>query len=335
MKESIEKGPDAKERAESIPERGSHTGIVFDLRRHGVRYPTTLSEEEKAAGGQPGQLMPEGVTATQEMVGRETERVGSFLSIQTNDIEVIGSPAGPTDASGMQRALRTADVAGQKLEEEGKGTYSHNPQPSPLLSYDTMTYFQPGNEAYPHEEVYDRVYRAAIAEGLDIHAAAQKGQDATLDAAFSSQHPNAEPMRKEAAGAFAILLLQGAGKLNTMRNGTVATIHGGSHGGVMEYILQKALVWEDADGVKHGPGFSRIEDIGGSIAASEGYRIGIQNGENGILDEIFVEFDSARRERVMMYNLRLDVQTLYEMAAFYRSLHEEIPKSGLEDIHLE
>ena len=322
-----------REATEKIPEKGSNVGIVLAMQRHGVRYPTELSEELKAKGIKSGQLMPEGVTTTQREIQREGVRPGSALSIFVDKIRVVGSPAGPVDETGEQRSLRTARIVAEELAKMRKGGYDGVAAPSPILSYGTMTYFESDKVPYDHEGVYDAAEKTARAEGKDVEVAASIAQDAALNAAFSSTHPNAESMKKEAAGAFAVFIEQMIDRMKNMQNNETAIVPAGTHGGVMEYLLQQAMIWTDEEGKQHGPGFMRIEEIKGAFMASEGYNLEIENGRDGKLSEIRVTFqDKARRSGI--YNAQIDISLMHSLADYYRGLHKEIPMSGIEKIDL-
>lgn len=305
-----------KDSIEKVPETGSYVGGVVVFTRHGVREKT-------------GELKNEGRIRTREIMNDLARRPGSVLSIAVDKIHVVGSNAGPKGPTGQERSLETAHIVGEELSKAARGEYDQNARVAPRLSYETVSIDI--EKVYAHTKIYDDTYDAALARGLDVPVAAQAAQDAALDAAFSVQSMEADAMRKEMAGAFAAFLEEFKTKLKAAKNGSTITVPAGTHGGVMEYLLQQAVEWDDASGKHFGPGFTSIKEIGGAFAASESYAVWTDTDKFGNFSEMIIEFQDKDR-RKGMYNLRLNSQKVSELAEYYKGVHSKVPQSGLEDL---
>ena len=88
----------------------------------------------------------------------------------------------------------------------------------------------------------------------------------------------------------------------------------------MEWLLKEALVREDASGAKK-IGFETLEEIGGDFDPSEAYTVRVETDAQGEPKTLTVTFDNKNRPTAeTMY---LDIDTVKELAAFYRELHKE------------
>lgn len=321
-------------------ERGRNVGAVLALVRHGRR--TDAANQSDATGTvfeKRGALTHEGRAEARMTAIHQVLRPGSAYAIDFDHIYVTGSTAGPVgqDMSGipndMQRAYETAHIHGQTMRQLGKGRIIGRGA-SDALSYATLKTDAP----YDHEAVYSAALKQAEEDGkspTDAEVFAQteaiKAEFAPLSSPDAAVRENALVFFKEVAGSFAVGILELEKKMKEMRSGETLFLPAGTHGGTMECLLAMALEWDDEKGVHHGPGLSDITEIGGAFMTSEGYNIEMETDYDGQLSEVRVNFH-AREKRKGIYNATLNVDTLREMAEFYRSIHSEMPKVGLEEL---
>ncbi len=105
-----------------------------------------------------------------------------------------------------------------------------------------------------------------------------------------------------------------------LKSNSRVLIPAGTHGGMMEFILQFALVKEKEDGSKI-IGFKDSTEIGGEFDPSESFNIRISTDKNGESMPLTVTFDNPnRKSEKKMY---LDEKKIEELKQFYISLHKE------------
>lgn len=125
---------------------------------------------------------------------------------------------------------------------------------------------------------------------------------------------------KENAGALAYPIEHMADLTGRLYSGSKILIPAGSHGGVIEYILKEALIWEDSEGNTH-EGFKYSEEIGGEFDPGEGYSVNIKRDEKGDLEPLTVTFRDPKRSHVK--NPRFELPKIRELSAFYKTLHNK------------
>ena len=122
------------------------------------------------------------------------------------------------------------------------------------------------------------------------------------------------------AGAFAAVVEHYQEMAKRLNSGSKVLLPSGTHGGMMEHLLQQALVREDGEGNKT-IGFENVEDVGGEFDPSESYSVDIKTNENGDVQGVTVSFDNP--ERPVAEKMYLDPDIVRSLAQFYKELHQE------------
>ncbi len=218
---------------------------------------------------------------------------------------VIGSNVDP-NRNGIGRSLETAAIYG--LETDGTAT---TPIPEDRLNYKHMKSLLP----YNHTEVYNSFLPSNFETLTDKEKveAARVAQEGVMKHLLDLHTPEAESYKREAAGAFADLVLECQRKNHELPNGYTQTGIAGTHGGTMEFLLQQALVCKE--GGEQKIGFDNFGVIGGIFHPSESYDVVLETDESGKDVAIKVIFDDPKRG---VGELTLDINKLKELAVFYK-----------------
>ena len=270
-------------------ERGRDVQIILKFIRHGERG-------------------EDGLTDYGRKVTRQHAQDLSLKSGKFDAIKAIGSSAG----AGMS-AFETANVYAQELS----GEKTFNPRIRNILSHETLKNTLPFNS--------EEIYKANLPEDFNLLSdqdkvkATSKAKKAVLNYAISLDTPEAEACRKEAAGAFASLIVHYQKMGKKLKSGSKVLIPAGTHGGNMEFLLQQTLIRKDNKG-SEVVGFKNIDDIGGTFEHSEAYNVDIKTDENGDDKLLQVSFDNNARSEA---DLRLDYNKVKELAQYYEDLHKD------------
>lgn len=275
-------------------EYGKNVDIILKFIRHGER-------------DLDGNLLDLGREITKQ------KAVESGLDKEDFDaVKAIGSPAGPSGEAGMQRSLETAHIYANTIA----GDEAFNTRVNNALSYETLVSPAP----YNHREIYD----ANIPENFDSLDDAQKveasriANKAAVDYLVHLDTPEAIAYKQEIAGAYAYVIdhyMQVAKRLNP---DSKVLLPAGTHGGLMEFILQQALVREDEEGKKTN-GFNDLDEIGDNFNPSEAFDVDISTDEQGNIRPLNVSFDNPDRPTYPIQYLDMDrVQALKN---YYEDLH--------------
>jgi hypothetical protein len=288
----MEKIPSGFEQQEKF---GRNVEILIKFIRHGER-------------GKDSQLLD---------LGRETTKRKAFESgIKKDDfnaVKAIGSNAAPIrEDIKMGRALETADIYATEIAGDEKFITRVND----ILNYENLISPRP----YNHLEIYNNNLPENFNELSDAERviAAKSAQAATVNYLINLSTPKALQYKKEIAGSFAYVIKHYQEMAKKLYSESKVLLPAGTHGGIMEFLLQQALV------VKHGSdkeklGFKDIKDIGGEFDPSDSYNVDIQTDNNGELKELRVSFDNHNRPQGEMF---LDMNKINELAGFYQKLHE-------------
>lgn len=276
-------------------EKGKNVQIVLKFMRHGER-------------DLDGNLTDYGRDVT-----RIRAQESGMVKEDFDAVKAIGSTAGPKSESGMQRSLESAHLYAQEIA----GDEAFKTRAQEILSYEKLINKVPFD--------YTAIYKSNLPNNFDQltdkekSLAAKKAQKVVANYLINLQTPEAEQYKREVAGSFAYLIehyKRMAGRLNA---DSKVLIPAGSHGGMLEYVLEKALVREDESGEKK-IGFTDLDEIGGEFDPSEAFNVDISTEENGDLNPLNVSFDSPSRPKGKMY---LDSEKITELAEFYKQLHKE------------
>lgn len=291
MSEKIHENIRSPERKES----GENVEIVLKFIRHGER-------------DLEGNLTDYGRTVT-----KERAQESGVLKTDFDAIKAIGSTAGPKGPSGMQRSLETADIYAHEIA----GDEAFQTRARDILSYEKLINDIPTDWA----QIYNANIPANFSELSDEQkaSAAQKAQTATVNHVFQLNTPEAEAYKREVAGAFAYVIDHYQQMAKRLKSGSRVLIPAGTHGGVMEFILQQALVRKDEKG-NEITGLSNLEEIGGEFDPSEAFNVDVATNENGEDKALVVTFDNQRRPHNEFY---LDPQKIAELKGYYQELHEQ------------
>lgn len=276
-------------------ERGANVQIVVKFLRHGERDKT-------------GQLIDLGREIT-----REKAHSSGISKSDFDAVKAVGSNAGPKNHAGLGRSIETANIYKHEIDGDDEFTTRVKGE----LSYETLKTPVP----YNHVEIYNSYLPDNFEElqGAERVAAAKKAQQAVLDHLISLNSSEAEVFKNEAAGAFASLLEHYQKMATRLDAGSKVLIPAGTHGGIMELLLQRALVRTDEEG-KQIIGFTQSSEIGGEFDPSDSFNVEVATDENGKLKMLKVTFDSPDRPKEDMY---LDAGIVHKLAEFYRNLHSE------------
>lgn len=245
--------------------------------------------------------------------GREVTRSVAAQNMREGDWHdktfVIGSNVDP-NKDGMGRSLETAAIYG--LETDGTATA---PEPEYRLNYKHVKSLVP----YDHTEIYNSFLPADFEKLLDKEKveAARVAQEGVMKHLLDLHTPEAENYKREVAGALANLVLEYQEKNHELPDRYTQTGIAGTHGSIMEFLLQQALVHKEGDIEKVG--FDDFGVIGGIFHPSESYDVVIETDENGDDKAIRVIFDDPKRS---VRELTLDINKLKELSDFYEELHK-------------
>lgn len=244
-------------------------------------------------------------------VGRKITKENAVLSGLDKDnfdaIKAIGSNATPQGEQNIGRSLETADIYSKEIDKDAK----FNSRVNDILSYEKIISPLPFN----YKEVYDS-YLPEDFNNLSNEKkirASKKAQQEIVNLLFQMKGDDAENYRKESAGALAYVVDHYQKVAKRINSDSKVLIPAGTHGGLMEFLLQQALV------VKGKLGFSNINEIGGEFDPSDSYNIDIKTDENGNLQDIAVSFDSPNRPKGKMI---LDKDRFEELVEYYKKLHD-------------
>jgi hypothetical protein len=351
---------------------GIHVGGIFSFIRHGQRLPTgehthggrktnaQIAMELVARKGSAYAIKPDEIHVIGSNAGPKNRWKGRMEG---------KSRSHETPEQFAIRLARHHNINDRKIVS----------LESPILSYNSLDYYHQKygerlkrDDPYGHIENYDRAFCRAVenailkkfdrVERIDPLNAAQIAyalknfsteeqqhfgdiaQDAALNAAFSLHSDEMEDYATEVAGAFCIAILQFIDALKKRKQNTVLTVPAGTHGGTMEFLLQKALVWETKKEVveyedkpwttvEHR-GFKNITEIGGAFHTSEGYNLEVELDGQGHPTIGVTFFNKQRRKGI--FNARLDLDVIRAIADRYSGMRKEIgkpiPASGLETL---
>jgi hypothetical protein len=273
---------------------GANVEILLKVMRHGER-------------GKDGALLDVGRELT-----RDKAESSSIKSDDFDAVKAIGSDAGPKGPLGVGRAMETADIYAHAIA----GDEAFQSRISQDLSYEGLKNKVP----FDWQTLYDSYLpddfeNLPTQEKIKASAIAQAG---IFDYFFNLQTPEADAYIQETAGAVAYVLEHYQAMAKRLNSGSKVLIPAGTHGGLMEFLLQQAMVTKDKDGNKK-VGINSIAEIGGEFSPSDSYNLDIQTDNQGNLKQVVVTFDNPERPQL---ELSLDGDKVTELAEHYKKLHE-------------
>lgn len=232
---------------------------------------------------------------------------GSVSYTKLTGSEVIDEP------KQVGRALETAHIYAHEIA----GDEQFNTRVNDILNYETLLNPRP----YNHLDIYNANLPANFEElkGEERIEAAGKAQTAVVNYLVDLNTPEAIEYKKEIAGSFAHVVEHYEEMAPRLNNDSKVLIVAGTHGGLMEFLLQQAIVMEK-DG-KKTVGFSSLDEIGGEFSPSEGYDVIIETDDQKNIKDLIIRFDNPNRPQG---NMSLDKDKLKELAAYYENLHHEL-----------
>jgi hypothetical protein len=272
-------------------ERGENVKILLRFMRHGER-------------DLDGNLVDYGREITRQVAKESDIKPEDF-----DAVKAIGSDAGPLGPGGMQRSLETVDIYAHEIA----GEEAFNTRVEKALSYESLI------SPLPHD--YNKTYKANIPSNFDDltdeekKEISKKAQEAVMNELIQLDTPEAIQYKKEAAGALASVVVHYIEVAHRLKSGSRVLLPAGTHGGVMEFLLEQALIRKDDEG-NEILGFKNIEDIGGAFSPSESYDVDVQTDENGKLKPITVNLGNRREGE---FSLKESI--VRELAEFYDDLH--------------
>jgi len=283
-----------KQSFESREDYGKNVEILLKFIRHG--------ERDKV-----GNLMDLGREITVQRARESGLKVSDF-----DAAKAIGSNAAPRK-NNMGRSFETADI----YTHEIAGDEQFNSRVNDVLNYETIVNKTPFN----HVEVYNKNLPDNFEEleGEERVKAAKVAQAEVVNYLVSLNTPEAVDYKKEIAGAFSYVVEHYGRMTKKLYSGSKVLLVAGTHGGLMEFLLQQAVVLEKNG--KKQIGFSDMNDIGGEFSPSESYDVIIKTDEQGELDDLQIKFDNPNRPQGYM---TLDKEKLSELSEYYKSLHKDI-----------
>lgn len=292
MKNSIESKSSSPEQRE----RGKNVITVLKVMRHGERTPD-------------GYLTNYGREVT-----REKARESGIKQDDFDAVKAGGSKSGPLDPeTKMPRSLETADIYAKEIA----GDKAFRTRERKALTFENLV--------TPAPMDWTKTYNSYLPENFDSLSdeeksrASKKAQQATLNKLINLNTPEAETFRKEAAGSLASEIVFYDKRNRKLYLGSKVLEPLGSHGGIMEFILQQALVWKDKEGRTH-TGFTNLDEIGGGFDPSDSFNIYVATDSEGNTKTLKVTFDNPNRPQGEMY---LDPEKVKELAEFYQELHKQ------------
>lgn len=276
-------------------ERGNNVRIVLKFIRHGERT-------------KEGQLTDYGRNITVIRAGES-----GIMPEDFDAVKAIGSTAGPKGPGGMERSLETADIYARKVTDNNV----FKTRGSDVLNYENLKSPAP----FDHKTVYNSFLPADFEKLSDEKKAetAKHAQKKILEKYFADKSPEGEAATNEVVGSFAYLIDRYVKMSKRLESGSEVLMPAGTHGGTMEFLLQKALVYKDKDGMEH-TGFESLDAINGEFDPSEAFNVIIETDDKGDLKEIKITFDNPARPQGDMH---LDLKALEEPREYYLSLHPE------------
>lgn len=273
---------------------GRNVEILIKFMRHGER-------------GKNSQLLDLGRDITKRKALESGIKQGDF-----DAVKAIGSNASPIKEDiKMGRALETADIYATEIAGDEKFKTRVND----ILSYEKLLSPRP----YNHTEIYNKSLPDNFDELADAEkvAAAKRAQTATVNYLIGLSSPEATQYKREIAGSFAYVVTHYQEMAKKLYSGSKVLLPAGTHGGLMEFLLQQTLIVKDGD--KEKIGFDDIKEIGGEFDPSDSYNIDIQTDNNGEPKDLKVSFDNRNRPQEEMF---LDMDKIQELSDFYQKLHE-------------
>lgn len=280
---------------ENIPsseqkEFGENVEVVLKFIRHGERTKegalTDYGRAVTAERGQESGLQDKGFDA----------------------VKAIGSNAGPKNPDGIGRSLETADIYAYEVA----GDAQFVTRARDILNFEKFINKLPFDwTSFYNSHLPGDFEKLSDQEKV---VAARNAQTATINHLMSLDAPRAQEYIKEAAGSFAYIIDHYIQIAKRLKSGSEVLIPAGTHGGVMEFVLQQALVRKDENG-KEVVGFKNFDEIGGGFNPSESYDVDIATDENGDLKELAVSFEKDSG-RPALRDAHLDLTKLEELKDF-------------------
>lgn len=292
----MENRPFSPEQPENKVEYGKNAEIVLKFIRHGER-------------DKEGNLLDYGREVTKQ---RAIE--SGIQPTEVNAVKAIGSPAGPVGETGMQRSLETAHIYAHEIA----GDEAFKTRAEKVLSYETYVNPSP----YNHTEVYNS-FLPEDYDSLDDEAkatAAAVAQSETVNHLINLDTPEARAYKQEIAGSYAYVIDHYQRVAKRLNEDSKVLMPAGTHGGLMEFLLEEALVRTDKEG-NQVRGFRNLEEIGGAFMPSEAFNVDIATDENGNNKQLVVTFDNSSRPAAS--EMYLDETRLRELRNYYQKLHSE------------
>ena len=250
--------------------------------------------------------------------GRQVTAERALQSGITGDdfdaVKAIGSDAGESAGVG-KRAFETADIYAHTIA----GEEAFNSRIEKALSFETLKNPVP----YNHVEIYNENLPANFEELGDEEKAnaAKVAQAAGMTHLINMKQPEAVAYKREMAGAFAYLVEHYKKMAERLNSDSKVLMPAGTHGGVMEFLLQECLIKKDEEG-NVTAGFEQASEIGGEFSPSDSYNVDIETDENGEFKKLVVSFDDPNRNQGFT-DLYLDEDKVKELSTYYHSLHKE------------
>jgi hypothetical protein len=273
--------------------RGNNVEIILKFMRHGERTPEGL------------------LTDYGREVTKERARGSGIQGADFDAVKAIGSDAGAKGPSGLGRSLETAQIVALEIA----GDEAFKTRASDILNPLTMVHQVPFD--------WDKMYKSNLPENFselsdqEKAMAAKKAQTAIVNYLVQLNTPEAEAYKREAAGAFAHIIEHYRKMAKKLDADSKVLMPAGTHGGVMEFILQQAGVRKDEEG-KEIKGFTDLKEIGGEFNPSDAFNVDVATDEAGENKPLVVSFDNKNRPQAPMY---LDENLVRELAQEYESLH--------------
>ena len=238
---------------------GSNVEIVLKFIRHGER------DKEN------------NLTDIGREITHQKAQESGIIKTDFDAVKAIGSNVGPKSKIGMGRSLETAHIYAHEIARDE----AFNTRRQDILNYETLVSKPP----YDHKGIYDSNLPENYNELSDEEKikASKKAQEATVNYLVSLNTPEAHAYKDEVAGSFAYIVDHYIRMAKHLKSDSRVLIPAGTHGGTMEFLLQKALVHEDADGNK-AIGFNKLSEIGGEFSPSDSYNVNIKTNEQGDLE---------------------------------------------------
>jgi hypothetical protein len=286
-------GNDHLENREAREAYGKNVEVIIKFMRHGER-------------DKEGVLLDVGRRVTKEKAEDSGIKPTDFHAVKA-----IGSNAYPQGERNIGRSLETADIYSHAIA----GDEAFNTRRNEQLNYMNLKSPLP----LDHQEVYNSLLPKNFDDLSDEGKikASKKAQSAEVDMLFSLDSEAAENYRKECAGAYAYVIDHYQRVAKRLKTDSRVLLPAGGHGGMMEFLLQQALV-RRVDGIEK-IGLEKVEEIGGEFDPSDSYNIDIKTDDEGKFAALKVSFDNKNRPQEEMY---LDPDKFAECLEYYKKLHE-------------